>query len=60
MSGAFGAKVRLTQLRYSCFAPPAATFCPLSSVKATAARYVVKAKVRRGHPVVLTFSARKG
>jgi hypothetical protein len=60
VSGASGAKVRLTQMRYSCFAPPAPTFCPLKSVKATSARYVVKAKVRRGHPVVLTFSARKG
>jgi hypothetical protein len=58
VTGASGAKIRLSQLRYSCFAPPAATFCPLTSVKATRARYVVKAKVRRGHPVVLTFTAR--
>jgi hypothetical protein len=58
--GASGKKVRLTDLRYSCFAPPAPTFCPLDSVRADAARYVVKAKVRRGRPVVLTFTARSG
>jgi uncharacterized iron-regulated membrane protein len=58
--GASGKKLRLTDLRYSCFAPPAVTFCPLSSVKAAPDRYVVKAKVGRGSPVLLTFTARSG
>jgi hypothetical protein len=60
VSGASNRSIRLTDLRYSCFAPPAATFCPLDSVKASRSRYVVKAKVQRGRPVVLTFTTRSG
>jgi hypothetical protein len=60
ITSASGGALKLAQLRYSCFAPPAPTFCPLSSVRATGSRYVVTAKVRRGHPVVLTLSARTG
>jgi hypothetical protein len=56
--GASGKSLRLTQLRYSCFAPPARTFCPLKSVRVTPSDYFVRAKVSRTAPVVLTFTAR--